>query len=275
MSRSAALAPVPPSHPLVGAIRWDAWVGDLPTFGGAGLAEPTAVGLQVERVLGSAHWHDRLPFYARELSDDTVEVRGASQAVIDQEIAYATGAGLDYWAFVWYPPGSGLDTARRLYLASTRRSEIAFCLIFGSLPGLRSALRDPGELLDAFARPEHVRVLGGRPLVFFMPRPARSPADVDVAALRREIEAVRAAAVAARVGDPYLVVMGGDPPIARWAVDALGLDAVSAYAESGTGGVAFAELACTAERRWDALREAGLRVVPWVTSGRDPRPRVE
>src|SRR5262245_14981198 len=118
MAERAAPVPAAPSRPLVGAIRWDAWVGDLPTFRGAGLAEPTAVGLQVERVLGPAHWHDRLPFYARELSADAVEVRGASQAVVDQEIAYAAAAGLDYWAFVWYPPRSGLDTARRHYLAS-------------------------------------------------------------------------------------------------------------------------------------------------------------
>jgi hypothetical protein len=142
----------------VGAIRWDAWVGDLPTFGAAG--QPTAVGLQVERALGPARWHDRLPFYARELSAHAVEVRAASQAVLDREIAYAGAAGLDYWAFVWYPPGSGLDAG-------------------------------------------------------------------------------------------------------------------SAYAESGKGGMAFAELARAAERRWDAYREVGLRVLPWVTTGWDPRPLVE
>src|SRR5919108_3588775 len=265
-------APVHRPSPLVGAIRWDAWVGDVPTYNDRG---PTAVGLQVERVLGPAHWHDRLPFYARELSAHSVEVRATSQDVMDQEIAYASAAGLDYWAFVYYRPGSGLDTGRRLSLASARRSEIAFCLIFDSIPRFRSAMRDRGELLDAFARPEHVRVLGGRPLVFFMPRPARSPADIDVPALRGEIEAGRAPAVAARVGDPYIVVMGGHPPITRWAVDTLGLDAGSFYAEPGRGGVAFAELAGTAQRRWDAYREAGVRVVPWVTTGWDPRPRVE
>src|SRR6266545_4265636 len=61
---------------LVGAIRWDAWVGDLPTSNERG---PTAVGHEVERALGPAHWHDRLPFYARELSAHSVEVRATSQ----------------------------------------------------------------------------------------------------------------------------------------------------------------------------------------------------
>ena len=51
----------------------------------------------------------------------------------------------------------------------------------------------------------------------------------------------------------------------------------SASAEAGTGGVAFAGLTRSraAERHRDAFREAGLRVVPWVTTGWDPRPRVE
>jgi hypothetical protein len=261
-----------PPRPLVGAIRWDAWVGDRPTFGSAG---PTAVGRQVERTLGPARWHDRLPFYARELGADAVEVRGASQAVVDQEIAYAAAAGLDYWAFVWYPPGSGPDAARRLYLTSARRSEIGFCLIFDGLARFRGAIGEQGELLDAFGRPEHVRVAGGRPLLFFMPRAATAPTPADLAALRREIAAARAAAVAAGVGDPYIACLAARPAFAREAVDTLGLDAASVYAEAGTGGMPFADLARAAEGRWDAFREAGLRVIPWVTTGWDPRPRVE
>jgi hypothetical protein len=272
MASDAAAASPALSAPLVGAIRWDAWVGDLPTYNSAG---PTAVGRQVERTLGPAHWRDRLPFYARELSADAVEVRGAGQAVVDQELAYAAAAGLDYWAFVWYPPGSGLDTARRRYLASALRSRMAFCLIYAHLTPFRTALRAPGELLDAFGRPEYVRVLGGRPLLFFMARAATVPTAAELAALRRDLEAVRNAAVAAGAGNPYVVGMGGRPASVREVVDALGLDAASAYAEAGTGGVAFAELARAAERRWDAFREAGQRVVPWVTTGWDPRPRVE
>jgi hypothetical protein len=273
MSSGAAAGPAAPPGPLVGAIRWDAWVGDLPTTGAAG--QPTAVGLQVERVLGPAHWRDRLPFYARELSDHAVEVRGASQALIDQEIVYAAAAGLDYWAFVWYPPGSGLDTARRLYLASAHRSRIAFCLLFDGLARFRHAIRDRGELLDAFARPEHVRVAGGRPLVFFLARASTAPTATDLAALRREIDATRAAAVAAGVGDPYIACMGSPTRQLVDAIDALGLDAGSAYATPGRGGMPFARLARAAEQCWDGYRDAGVRVLPGVTTGWDPRPLVE
>jgi hypothetical protein len=130
-------------------------------------------------------------------------------------------------------------------------------------------------LLDAFGRPEHVRVAGGRPLLFFMPRAATAPTPADLAALRREIAAARAAAVAAGVGDPYIACLAARPAFAREAVDTLGLDAASVYAEAGTGGMPFADLARAAEGRWDAFREAGLRVIPWVSTGWDPRPRVE
>ena len=108
-----------------------------------------------------------------------------------------------------------------------------------------------------------------------MPRAATAPTAEEVAALRREIEAARAAAVAAGSATPtspaWAAVLRSP---GRWSTR-WGSTPSSAYAEAGTGGMAFAALAGAAERRWDAFREAGLRVLPWVTSGWDPRPRVE
>jgi hypothetical protein len=75
----------------VGAIRWDAWVGNL--------SEP---GLEVERNLSPSQYHSRLPFYGEELSSTQVQVRATSQVVIDKEIAFAHAAGLDFWAYVTY-----------------------------------------------------------------------------------------------------------------------------------------------------------------------------
>ncbi len=65
---------------VVGAIRWDAW------FGGG----------SYQRYLAPANWHTRLPFYSTIGPDGGVEVRSDSQQVMDQEIAYAAAAGLDY-----------------------------------------------------------------------------------------------------------------------------------------------------------------------------------
>jgi hypothetical protein len=40
----------------------------------------------------------RLPFFGREIGSDEVQVRSNRQEIRDREIAYASGAGLDYWA---------------------------------------------------------------------------------------------------------------------------------------------------------------------------------
>ena len=34
---------------------------------------------------------------------DRVRIDGSRQAIMDQEIAFAADAGLDYWAFLLYP----------------------------------------------------------------------------------------------------------------------------------------------------------------------------
>ena len=110
--------PAPPQgKPVVGAIRWDAWFGDL-----------SRVGTSVESTLSPKHWHHRLPFYATEVSDDEVLARANSQQVMDKEIAYASAAGLDYWAYVIYPLDNPLSLGLKLYLSSEHRSNINFCL---------------------------------------------------------------------------------------------------------------------------------------------------
>jgi len=75
------------ARPTIGAIRWDAWFADE--------VNP------YEKNLADKKWHGRLPFYARIVSDTEVEVRGDTQAAMDQEIAYAKAGGVDYWAFLY------------------------------------------------------------------------------------------------------------------------------------------------------------------------------
>ena len=83
------------NKPIVGAIRWDGHHGD------AGMP-----GLASEKCLGPKHYHDRLPFYSKIISDSQVQVRANSQQIMDQEIIYASEGGLDYWAFDIYPSDS-------------------------------------------------------------------------------------------------------------------------------------------------------------------------
>jgi hypothetical protein len=248
---------------LVGAIRWDAWVGEMPTFGEA--ESPNRVGLVVERTLAAEKWHYRLPFFARVLAPDQVEARGATQAIMDQEIELAASAGLDYWAFVYYPPGSGLDTSRRLYLASKINDRIGFALIIDS-PRQFLDEKSRALFIDYFLHPQYVKVAGGRPLLYIFGNTGLS---------REGVNLLRTDAQASSSGNPYLVYMDWSAADAQTNIDTHGLDAGSAYAQLGSNGQPFTQLASAARGGWAQYAKAGIQVVPWVSTGWDPRPRVE
>jgi hypothetical protein len=255
--------------PLVGAIRWDAWFGDL-----------SDVGLMVEKTLGPRHWHDRLPFFARTDSTTGVQVRGNTQAVMDQEIDFAAEAGLDYWAFVVYPSADALSAALHLYLNSPRKSRINFCLnLQGGWLGSEAAWPEAVQhYLSYFREPTYQTVLGSRPLVYLF-----NAADmfgsgrfstVDFA--RQAFDELRLACREAGVGDPYLVVQDWSPAVAHDFVKRLSGDAVSAYAADGRGqGAPFEDLAAHTEAWWDQFAATGSPVVPLASAGWDPRPRIE
>lgn len=124
-------------RPLVGAIRWDAWHG---AHGMPGRA--------VEAALGPVRWHHRLPFFAEARGEDDVRVDGTAPDVMDREIEYASRGGLDYWAFVAYPPRRPHEhRAAELPVASHLRPHaITSC-----------AVAHPGDGCQPYARlAEHV-----------------------------------------------------------------------------------------------------------------------
>jgi hypothetical protein len=241
----------------VGAIRWDAWIGDL----GSGEVGAPSVGLQVERDLGPHEFHDRLPFYATITGPDTVQIRELSQSVMDRDIAYARHAGIDYWAFVYYPAGSGMDTGRNLYLSSHVRGDLRFCFV---VEGSHMPPADFGQLIAAFKHPSYQTVLGGRPLLYLF-NAADYTAD-DIAALRRQTRS-------AGLPNPYLVGMNQSAAIASSAAKQAGVDALSAYITWTRGGGPYADLMAREQRAWDQHRATGMPVIPWVTAGLDARPR--
>jgi hypothetical protein len=261
----------PPARPVVGAIRWDAWHGDASPAGQA-----------VERSLGPARWHYRLPFFGEEVSATEVRVRGDSQAVMDQEIACAAAAGLDYWAFVAYAPDSAMSRGLALYLSSRRKADIRFCLVLqGGHVGRGGVGGWPAQVaryVRLFQEPTYQRVAGGRPLIFlFLPDAMIGEgrfATWDAA--RAALGDLRKAALAAGLPPPYLVAQHPSPPWAKTCAERLGMDAVSTYATSFGGKRApYADLAARTQRQWDEYRATGAKVVPLVTAGWDRRPRVE
>jgi len=233
---------------LVGAIRWDGWCGDR-----------SSVGLGLERAMSPEKYHDRLPFYSRILGPGKVEARCIDQATMDREIAFAKEAGIDYWAFDWYPTGDGLATARQLYLSSARRSDVRWCVVLGTNP-LPDADRE--WLIGQFREPHYQKVLGDRPLVYVF------DASSSASGL---VKALRDGARAARQAQPFIVFMGWGPEVARPAAEC-GADALGAYVNPRADRSTFAANMAHERGKWEALRATGRQIVPTVTTGWDPRP---
>lgn len=247
---------------LVGAIRWDGWVGNL-----------NPAGLEVEYTLGPSLYHYRAPFYSKVISKDSIQCRATTQEIIDQEIVYAKYAGLDYWAFCWYPPGSGLDTARNLYLSSSLKNEINWCVILGTNPF--DLERDGKWLLKRFKETNYQKVFNERPLIYIFS--SSSPG------LSKITGGIRNMCRDAAIPNPYIVAMEFSANAAAANADSIGADAISCYASTynyDTGGQFngasyLNTIMKSDEAGWKKYAATGKQVVPWVTTGWNPKPRIE
>lgn len=170
---------------LIGAIRWDGYVGDK-----------DKVGKDIEKVLAPEKYHHRLPFYSRIKASGQVEVRCTDQQSMDCEIAYAKEAGIDYWAFDWYSPDSALSTARSLYLFSAHKNDVKWCVILGTW---RFDETDLDWLIGQFKMENYQKVLDGRPLVYVFAAKKNHAT---------QIRKWREKAAQAGVPTPYIVLMG-------------------------------------------------------------------
>jgi hypothetical protein len=247
-----------PLNTKVGVIRWDAWVGDANTDG---VGAPY-VGQQVERSLGPYQYHNRVPFYGQELSSTAVHARATTQAVMDAEIAYANRAGIDFWAFVYYANGSGMDIARHLYESSTVKGDLKFSHIIGA-----SATPAFAQLISDFVKPTYQKVLGNRPLLFIF-------TDTSAGYTRADIDTLRNQTMAAGAANPYVVMLNYDGGRASNFANVVGADAISAYVTYASGGGSYSGLSSSERNKWNAHKSTGKKVVPWVTAGWDPRPRI-
>ena len=238
--------------PVVGAIRWDAWTG-------GGITE------QVERTLGPAKYHDRLPWFAEVIDDETVRIDGGRQEIMDREIEFAAEAGLDYWAFLVYAKDSSMSTALGQYLNSRKREQMGFCMVLHNT--LKAAAdRWPEERDRAVAllkEPGYQTVLTDRPLVY-----AFTGSDFPFDRFAEFLAAARRERIR-----PYCVFMGWSPAGDYEKVRERGFDAVSAYA-MGSDLPTFAGLAESVESGyWRRAASSGVPYVPLVTTGWDKRPR--
>jgi hypothetical protein len=249
----------------VGAIRWDAWHGDKGVPGKA-----------VEKSLGPAHWHYRLPFYAKVVGPDRVEVRGDSQGVMDREIEAAAAGGLDYWAFGYYHPlGSPMFSCLPLYLKSRLKTRLNFCLWLEDLGPVGDWSETAKIIAGLLQEPTHQTVAGGRPLVYVHCQFADKFGSAEAA--RKALGTLHEAVAKAGLPRPYLVLMHPGARQNRELLAAGEFDAVGAYAlvPKGEGRQPYAALAADAERQWDEWAKGGRKAVPLAMAGWDRRPRQE
>jgi hypothetical protein len=265
----AASQPAKPEPVAVGAIRWDAWTP----------------GREWEANLGPPQWHDRLPFYGREVAADRVEISAGTQEVMDQEIAYAHSAGLDYWAYCFSLPtdlsAEPDEYALALHLSSTHKEDVHFAFVLMG-PGYWGPKEDypkAAERLAAyFADPAYQKVQGGRPLLFIFYTEALTTYFGTDDAIRQGLDTIRAKAVEAGLRPPLIVADVWSAESGADLVDRVGFDAISGYtcidfANYGDQEYPYANLATANLRYWDAIAATGKQAVPIVTAGWDHRPR--
>jgi hypothetical protein len=254
MCASNTAARAPTARPLVGAIRFDVW-------------QPGPVGDSSIEQLGPRQWRYRLPFYGVEVDSNTVALAENSQAVMDQEIAYAHSAGLDFFCFDHYL--TELRQSLNLYLSSTRKGDINFCLQMGAIFPARVA--DAINLIKT--EPTYQKVLGGRPLVFLQAWYLNGSTPPEQKAA---VDDFRAQLMQAGLPNPYIVVEDFSASSAAADADKYGADAISAYAMGIRGEPGadqpFSRLVESTEQDWNDYASTGKKVVPTVMTGWDPRP---
>lgn len=253
MASETALKRAPDRSPLVGAIQWYAWTG----------------GCFTEETLGPEKYHDRLPWFAEVIDSETVSFeRGGTQEVIDQEIRWASVAGIDYWAFFFQSDENPMDTAMDLYQSSAFKYRLKFSLILhNTMLGTDAAW--PAErqrIIEKLGDPQYQKVMGDRPLVYMFRTIQKERLMERFRDLKSHI---------AEAGyDPYYVLLLPDP--VEFYAEAIekGFDAVSSYAVAINHKTPFSELVDKLKKEhWEKAVDAGISYVPLVTTGWDKNPR--
>ncbi len=238
--------------PAVGAIRWDAW------YSGSNLSKTEEIALSPEK------WHYRLPFYAVIPKKGTVQIRLDTQAQMDFEIRAAKAGGLDYWAFGYYGDNDKNANALKKYLNSAHKADMRYALLlFPQAIGKSGWL---GQVVAHFSDPLYMKVLNGRPLLYVF--------DAGGSISKNDLESVRSAAKSAGLPNPYIAWMTWDVQDGK--CESHDCDAIANYGLSPTGNplevVPYQNLANVDLKFSQDAENRGLKVIPPVGTGWDPRP---
>lgn len=201
---------------------------------------------------------------------------------MDAEIAAAVQAGLSFWAFDSYQPDDTLSVALQLYLSSSLRGRLGFCMLGQTSNWGSGGIDQPSLLRDIrmMTQPGYMTVLGGRPLYLVLDGSASQTAGLPDGSVAEAIATVRRQVQAAGGGNPYVVWLSG-AALADYsnvaAAEAAGADAGAAYAVPRLTGSEqpYAALAAAATTDWQARAGAGFPMLPTAMTGWDQRPLIQ
>ncbi len=266
----SCLAPCPALVvPPLGAIRFDAWYDP---------ANP--VDQQCAAALSPSPYNARLPSNA-VLAEGVASWPLANQAVMDFEISAAVQAGLSFWAFDSYQPDDTLSLALSLYLSSSIRSKLRFCML-GQASNWGEGGEDQPSLLRDIAmmtQSGYMTVLDERPLYLVLDASAAQEAELPAGGVAAAVALVRDRVKAAGGNNPYVVWLSGTA-LADYsniqAAQAVGADAAGSYATPRLKGAVqpYSSLANAALEDWSARMSAGFGMIPTAMTGWDQRPLI-
>ena len=251
----------------IGVINWDSSLPPETYFGG-----------YTSRALSPERYRARVPYYADITKEGNVVFPRKDAESVGRELQYAVDAGIDYFAYCWYPEGreavsaSGLDAekscvdgllwelnhTRKLHEQSSLREKIRLCAILVCMHFYSET--DLCALLDAMREP-YYETVSGRPLVYLF------------GGYRTDyIRCLRTLAKDAGMPQPFLVFLNNGP---ENSADFSEADAVCAYACCTREISSFAEMTdgCIADN--ERRKKYGIPVLPFFSVGWNPMPRVD
>ena len=247
----------------IGVVNWD-----------ASLPPNTYFGFYQINSLSQEKYREWTPFYADLLEDGRMTYHERSPEEYEREMQYAIDAGIDYFAFVFYPDEGSrmhektsfidcshkvyeLNYARRLYERSNLKEKLGMCAILGAHP---FSERDLAELVATFAKPYYEKI-NDRPLLYVYGG-YREEIITKIHSLCRE----KGQPV------PFTVPMVASADGAEKMALA---SALSAYAVGVSGITSHAELVDGAIEATKKRMSGNLAIIPTFTVGWNPTPRIE
>ena len=260
----------------VGAIRWDAWVG-----------ERWSAGLEVERILlgilmsnpdaaAVSDYHFRVPWFGIIQPNNKVLARYTDILTVEREMRFAKAAGIDYWAPVWYGDhnNTGGSLQRNLWIKSLQRNSLQWCHTFdGNFHGAVGDCTTPGQkklisdmVAIDFESDAYVKTNSGRP-VFFIHDANDSYATC--------VDALYAECALQGVPDPFVIIgtFEKNTDKINQVVATCRASGISSYVVAGKDDLAYSANATMERERWSIWNNCNGVAVPTVTSGWDNRPR--